>query len=239
MKALAVLTLALAAVALPATAAAHVQISPTVAAPADATLFTLLVPNESDNPTIQVDLKIPDGTIPFSFEDVPGWTRSEQRKANGALDVVTWKGSLPAAAFVRFSFLARTPDEPGDVAWPAVQRYADGTVVRWIGPPDSEQPAAVTTISADAPRQNAGGEGESNEPASTGTEPPAESPPATAEPPATVEPAGTVEPGGAETSAAGAEADGSDDLALGVALGGLVVALLALGLGVWRRRRTG
>jgi MYXO-CTERM domain-containing protein len=151
-------TALLVAAALPATAAAHIQMLPAVAAPGDSTLFTLLVPNESDNPTVQIDLKIPDGVIPFSFEEVPGWERTEKLRADGALDIVTWKGSLPAGEFARFSFLAGTPETPGEIAWPAVQRYEDGSVVRWIGAPDSEEPAAITTISADAPSQNAGGE---------------------------------------------------------------------------------
>jgi uncharacterized protein YcnI len=165
---IAALGLAIAA-AVPAAAMAHVQVSPSVAAPADPTLFTLLVPNESDSPTVQIDLKIPDGVIPFSFEETPGWERTEQRTENGALDVVTWKGSLPAGAFVRFSFLASTPDTTGQISWPAVQRYEDGSVVRWIGAPDSDAPAAITAISADAPRQNAGGEGAGEPAATTGT----------------------------------------------------------------------
>ena len=40
-----------------------------------------------------------------------------------------------------------------------MQRYDDGEEAAWIGPPDAENPAAVTTISASAARQNAGGEG--------------------------------------------------------------------------------
>ena len=52
--------------------------------------------------------------------------------------------------------------------WKAVQRYDDGEEAAWIGPPDSDNPAAVTTVSASAPRQNAGGEGSA--PAADGDE---------------------------------------------------------------------
>jgi uncharacterized protein YcnI len=234
MRRLAVSVLAsVAAIVLPAAAAAHVQISPTLAAPGDPTLFTLLVPNESDVATVQVDVKIPAGVIPFSFEEIPGWRREEQRTDSGALDVVTWKGSLPAGAFVRFSFLARTPDESGEIAWPAVQRYADGSVVRWIGAVGSEEPAAVTTISADAPRQNAGGEGAespSTGPAdATEPEPPASE--TTAAAPATSEPVD-------DASAAGATgASGSDGLARGFGIAGIAVAVIALAASLARRRR--
>jgi uncharacterized protein YcnI len=143
-----------------ATAFAHIQVSPTVAAPNDAVRFTLLVPGELDQPTTKVELQIPAGVLPFSWGETPGWTRKLTQAADGSVASVTWTGSVPADGFVEFSFLAATPPEAGEISWKAVQTYGDGTVVRWIGPPDSEEPAAVTVISADAPRQNAGGENE-------------------------------------------------------------------------------
>lgn len=140
-------------------AAAHVQVRPAVAAPADPVLFTVLVPNEKDAVTTTVTLKMPAGVIPFGFEATPGWTRTVARAPDQSVDTVTWRGRLPPEGFVRFSFLAGTPDRPGRVTWKALQRYADGTVVRWIGPPGSEEPAALTVIRSDAARENAGGEG--------------------------------------------------------------------------------
>ena len=132
---------------------------PALVAPADPVIFTVVVPNERDVATVEVELQIPEGVIPFAFEETPGWKRSERLAADQSLDVVAWTGSLPPGGFVRFSFLAGTPDEPGEITWPTVQTYADGVSARWIGPPDSEEPAAVTVVSADAARQNAGGEG--------------------------------------------------------------------------------
>jgi uncharacterized protein YcnI len=155
-----VLVAAIAGVLLTGAAAAHVQVLPAVVAPGDPTLFTVLVPNESDNPTVQVDLQVPAEVIPFGFEETPGWERSETAKPDGSLDVVTWKGSLPPGEFVRFSFLASPPEQEGTIEWPAVQTYADGSKVRWIGDEGSEEPAAVTAVSASAAAQNAGGEGE-------------------------------------------------------------------------------
>ena len=60
--------------------------------------------------------------------------------------------------FARFSFLASTPEQEGELVWKSIQTYDDGSTSRWIGEPDSDNPAAVTTISKDAPRENAGGE---------------------------------------------------------------------------------
>jgi uncharacterized protein YcnI len=194
-------------------AAAHVQVLPSTVAPGDPTLFTVLVPNESNSETVKVELKIPDGVIPFSFEEAPGWRRVERLAADQSLDVVEWSGALPPGEFVRFSFLAATPEAEGEIAWPAVQSYEDGTKVRWIGGPGSEEPAAITVVSRDAPRQNAGGEGSTVETAPAGDG-------------ATVSaPAGSPEP--ASTEPAG-ESRALEIVALALGAGALLLAAVAL-----------
>jgi uncharacterized protein YcnI len=140
-------------------AAAHVQVSPAEAAPGDRVEVELLVPGERKAHTIEVALRIPDGVAPFSFERAPGWHRQLDKRADGSIEVVRWHGELARDGFVRFAFLATTPDREGEVTWKAIQRYDDGGEAAWIGPPDSERPAAVTRISAAAPAQDAGGEG--------------------------------------------------------------------------------
>ncbi len=200
-------------------ASAHVQVLPASVAPSDPVVFTVLVPNEGGVPTVQVDVKIPDGVIPFSFEETPGWTRSEALAADQSLDVVTWKGSLPPGEFVRFSFIATTPEQEGEIAWPAVQTYQDGTKVRWIGGPGSEEPAATVTVSSDVPKQNAGGEGPGDTSASGETSPA----------PATTE----------QAAPAATESDSSRTLeivAILLGAGGLVAGLAALFV---VRRRSG
>ena len=86
--------------------------------------------------------------------------------------------------------------------------------MRWIGDEGAEEPASFTTISADAPRQNAGGEG-------AGTEAAAEAEPAAATPVAAVAPTD----------------GGSDTLPVVLAAAALAVALLGLGLALRRPRR--
>ncbi len=142
-----------------APAQAHVQVTSTVAAPNDPVRFTVLVPGEREQTTRRIELKVPPGVLPFSFEDTPGWKRRAVEGPDGAVDRIVWTGRLAKDGFVRFSFLAGTPERPGVIAWKALQVYADGAVVRWIGAPGSEQPAPVTRIVAGAPRENAGGEG--------------------------------------------------------------------------------
>jgi uncharacterized protein YcnI len=187
-------------------AGAHVQVTPSTVAPEDAVAFEVLVPNEQEQETVEVAVQIPKGVLAFAFEPVPGWKRSTENASDGSVGVVRWKGRMGADEFVRFSFVASTPAKPGDLAFKAVQTYADKTVVRWIGAPDAEEPAPVVRIVAGAPKQNAGGE------------------------------AGDGGPAGQAATAAPASSSGSDDdktpdgdgLALGLGAGGLALGLMAL-----------
>jgi uncharacterized protein YcnI len=157
----AVAALAAAAVAAAAgPASAHVQITPTVAAPGDSAKFTVLVPGETEAQTTKVELKVPAGVLPFSYNVTPGWKRTLVSAADGSVDRIVWTGRLPRDGFVELSFLAGLPEQPGTLAWKALQTYSDGTVVRWIGAPASEHPAPTTVLKAGAAEQNAGGEGE-------------------------------------------------------------------------------
>jgi uncharacterized protein YcnI len=142
-----------------APAQAHIQVSPTRAAPGDAVLFQLLVPNERAASTVEVSMKVPGNVIPFSYEEPAGWKRRITLANNGAPDIVHWRGHVAVDGFARFGFLATTPAKAGPLAWKTIQRYSDGKEVRWIGAPGSDTPAAVTAVKAGVPRQNAGGEG--------------------------------------------------------------------------------
>jgi uncharacterized protein YcnI len=214
-----------AAIAAAAPAAqAHVQVRPTTAAPGDSVLFQILVPGESEARTTEVALQVPDGVLPFSWEDTPGWTRRVTLADDGSIDVVRWRGRLATDGFVRFAFLAATPEQEGEIAWRAIQTYDNGEKVRWIGPTDSDTPAAVTEITESAPRENAGGEGSAaeaqQEAAGTGG--------AAAEQTATPAPA---------TQQTAADDDGgSDTLALVLALVALVLGAIALFVSLTRRR---
>ena len=106
----------------------------------------MLVPGERDSETVKVELQMPRGLLPFSYEDPAGWKRSLAKAADGSVERVVWTGSAPSDGFTEFSFLAGTPDTPGELQFKALQTYADGTVVRWIGAPDSDNPAAVVKV---------------------------------------------------------------------------------------------
>jgi uncharacterized protein YcnI len=205
---------ALAFAVLVAPASAHVQVTPTEAAPGDPVRFEVLIPGETEAHTTEVALQVPKGVLPFSFEDQPGWKRTLEQADDGSVGVIRWRGRLASDGFVRFSFLAATPEQEGELVWKAVQRYDDGDEAAWIGPPESDNPAPVTSVSAAAPRQNAGGEGGE----------------ATAE--------GAAEPAPAAPAAAVTPADdGGSDGTIGIVLGGAGLVLGAAALVVALRRR--
>lgn len=198
-------------------ASAHIQVTPTVVAPSDPVLFTVLVPGERDTGTVKVDLRLPPGLMPFSFEDVPGWKRRVVRADDGAAERIVWTGRAASDGLVRFVFLAGTPEQPTTLEWKALQTYAGGYVARWIGAPDADYPAAVTEVRADAPRQNAGGEGGG----------------AAAEGDAAGAAANETDEAAADS---GAGADDADWVARGLGIAALVVGLAVGGAMLGRRR---
>jgi uncharacterized protein YcnI len=205
----------------PAVAGAHIQVLPSIVATDDPVKFTVVVPGEQEDSTTSVDLKMPAGLLPFSYEETPGWTRKLVMASNGAVDRVVWTGKLPKDGFVEFSFLAGTPEKAGELVFKALQTYADGSVVRWIGEPKSDHPAPVVEVQNDAPRQNAGGES-----GSEGASRPAAAASATATPAATV-----------ETAAVVSTDDGGNSLAIALGAAGLLFGLIALGVSIRTARR--
>jgi uncharacterized protein YcnI len=143
-KALATLT-AVSALAIPAAASAHVVVSPGKAAPGSFVTFTMSVPNEKEIPTTRVRLAIPKGVTVYSVEAVPGWEWQVTR-AKGRITRLTVTGSLPAGYFQRFAFVGAVPEKPAVLVWRAFQTYEDGSVVRWVGPPNADLPASRTVV---------------------------------------------------------------------------------------------
>jgi uncharacterized protein YcnI len=208
----------------PAVASAHIQVDPKVVAPNDAVKFTVLVPGERSDRTVEVDLKMPADLLPFSYEDTPGWTRRLIEASNGGVDQIVWTGKLAKDGFAEFSFLAGTPAKPEGLAFKALQRYSGGTVVRWIGDPRSDTPAPVVQVVKGAPSQNAGGESSTD---AGGGSSPATKPAATATATATATAAPVRQ---AQTSGGR-----SDTLAIVLGAAGLVLGAVALVVALTRR----
>lgn len=150
----AVLTLAVAGPAF-----AHVTVQPPEGVVGSFSRFVVQVPNEQDKAsTVSIEVKFPPMAF-VSFQDVPGWERTvEMTTLDEPLEVfgeeltevvgtVTWEGGeIEPGEFEEFGFSARLPDDPTTLEFPALQTYSSGEVVRWIGPPDSEEPAALVEV---------------------------------------------------------------------------------------------
>jgi uncharacterized protein YcnI len=136
--------------------AAHVTVQPTEAVAGSFARFVVRVPNERDDAsTTRIEVRFPPLAF-VSFQDVPGWERTvEMQTLDEPLEVfgeqitetvgtVTWSGGeIEPGEFQEFGFSARMPEEQATLEFPANQTYDSGEVVRWIGPPDSEEPAAL------------------------------------------------------------------------------------------------
>jgi uncharacterized protein YcnI len=144
---------ALAALTFTAAAFAHAHVSPSVAPSGESQVFTLAVPNETDDATItKVEITPPDGFSMGSLSPAAGWKGTAKKDGEGdeakVLSVEWTGGSTPPGEAAFFSFLGRSTDA-GDFAFKVRQTYSNGDVVDWAGPESSDTPAPVVkTISS-------------------------------------------------------------------------------------------
>lgn len=196
-------------------AAAHVTVQPSASRPAELQRYRVIVPTErARSATTGVDLRLPEGVTFALVEAAAGW-RSQIVKNGSAVSELRWSGGrVPPGGYAELHFIARNPVRVGPVAWKALQRYDDGSVVRWIGAADSERPAAITRLSEDAvPVDVVSTHGES---------------------------AAAASGGAAATPAKAATAlRGRDGLTLGLAITAAVLGAAALALTLARRRAGG
>ena len=133
----------------PRPAAAHIQVRPALVAPGDPVLFEVLVPGERDAQTVEVTLQVPKDVLPFSFEDPPGWERTNKEAPTAASTSIRWRGKLAEDGFARFAFLGLDARAGGrDRLEGAADLRRRARSSRWIGAPDSENPARGHDASA-------------------------------------------------------------------------------------------
>jgi hypothetical protein len=136
------LLISLAAAALASAASAHVTVSPQQSAPGAREKYELRVPNERKSATITVEFHFPKGLRVTAVEQKPGWQAEALRDPAGNLIGVRWIGNLPPEQFTEFGLLAVNPTGGGDLAFTAIQAFADGTKINWSGAAGSKTPAA-------------------------------------------------------------------------------------------------
>lgn len=170
-------------------------------------------------------MQFPENVIAASFQDVPGWERAvemvpldEPIEEEGEAPVterigsVTWAGGeVEPGEFVEFGVSFQVPeDATGELLFPAIQRYSNGQVVRWISPDqEAETPAPRVEVLPAAGEQSG---------TTTG---------------ATTTTAQDVEAAG--RGSGGGDGDGTATLALVLGIAGLAAGLTALGLVLARR----
>ena len=145
---LATLVFAVALVALPAIAGAHVEIA------ADGTVkATLTVPNEcvkSDTKSLEFNFPTTPALTTATLEPVAGWTaQADKDTATGAVTKVTFTGALTADKSADFPMtLGTIPAGTESVTFTALQNCTNGDVIRWVEktPPGGAEPEHPTPV---------------------------------------------------------------------------------------------
>jgi uncharacterized protein YcnI len=138
--------LALVLLSISAAASAHVSVWPRQSAPGAREKYEIRVPNEKKVDTIALEVRFPAGLRVTSIEQKPEWRAEPLRDASGQLIGVRWSGKLAPEQFTEFGVLAANPPTGAELAWPAVQLFADGTKVEWSGAAGSKTPAPRITL---------------------------------------------------------------------------------------------
>jgi uncharacterized protein len=153
-----------------APAFAHVTVSPDESVAGGFATLTFQVPNESDTAsTTKLEVSFPsDNPIAIaSVQPVPGWTNevatapldppveTEDGQIDERVESVTWTATegaeIKPGEFQQFRISVGLPDTVGALAFPSLQTYSDGDVVRWVDPtdpsaPEAEFPAPTVTL---------------------------------------------------------------------------------------------
>jgi len=156
---------ALLALVAPAGAGAHVTLQPEEAAAGDFTVLDVRVPNERDDAaTTKVDVQLPAGFVFASYQAVPGWSvnvkmqklaepvQTDDGPITSEVREMTWtadsdKDGIQPGQFQDFPISVQIPGEAGDtLTFKAIQTYDNEEVVRWIGAPESEEPAPQVAV---------------------------------------------------------------------------------------------
>lgn len=165
---LAALAAGTALLSLPVAAQAHVTVNPRALPAQSYQVLSVRVPNEDDRAsTTKVRLSFPAGFQSVSYEAQAGWKakvvrrrlarplQTEDGPVTSEVAAIAWSGSkrglgrIAPGQFREFRISVKLPGKAGDVlAFPALQTYSNGTVVRWTGAADSEKPAPTLRLTA-------------------------------------------------------------------------------------------
>jgi uncharacterized protein YcnI len=139
---------AVASAVLPSVAWAHPTFEGSASVPANSDQkLTFHVPEEKGSGVhnTKVVFVLPADFANARCEAKPQWHCAVSSASNGRT-AVSYTRTAGNAADERFAFSVRTPGNPGDYPIPTNQSYSDNSTVRWAGPPNSDTPAPVLTV---------------------------------------------------------------------------------------------
>lgn len=152
----------------PATAQAHISLHPNEVPVGSFATLDIRVPNETDNAnTNKIAVQFPPGFLDVSTEYMPGWSaevkttklakpvQTDDGEVTEQVSEIIWSGSgsqgrIPPEQFLNFPISTEIPGKAGEeLTFKVLQYYDNGEVKRWIGPPDSEEPAPQIDVTAE------------------------------------------------------------------------------------------
>lgn len=157
----------LCSLALPAIAQAHVSLHPNEVPTGSFATLGIRVPNEMESAnTIKLAVQVPPGFLDISTEYMPGWSakvltsklakpiKTPDGEVTEQVREIIWTGDgkqglIPPGQFLDFAISTEIPGKEGEeLTFKALQYYDNGEVVRWIGGPNSEEPAPKIDVTA-------------------------------------------------------------------------------------------
>ncbi len=167
----------LCALAVPGVAQAHVSLHPNEVPTGSFATLQIRVPNESEDAnTVKLAVQVPPGFLDVSTEYMPGWNahvltsklakpaQTDDGEVTEQVKEIVWtghgaQGKIPPGEFLNFGISTEIPGKAGEeLAFKTLQYYDDGEVVRWIGGPESEEPAPqIDVTAAGGPLQDVAG----------------------------------------------------------------------------------
>ena len=230
---------AIATLAVPAAAQAHVTLQPNQAAAGSFTVLNVRVPTERDDAaTSKIDVRFPAGFAAARYQAVPGWKvrvimkklatpiHTDDGPITEGVDRMVFTrtnkaGGIKPGQFQDFPISVQIPGKAGDkLTFKALQTYGDGEVVRWIGAAGSDDPAPQVTVAA-APAQGAAASASTHAGMGAGA------------------PGATGNGGSAQPAAAVSDDGGSDGLSIAALAVGLLGLVFGGGAFLASRRRSG
>jgi uncharacterized protein len=168
MRRIAIAVAAALALLVPATAQAHVSLHPNEVPVGSFATLDIRVPNEMESAnTVKLAVQFPPGFLDVSTEYMPGWSsevktsklakpvQTDDGEVTEQVKEIVWtghggEGKIPPEQFLNFPISTEIPGKAGEqLTFKVLQYYDNGEVVRWIGPPDSEEPAPQVDVTAE------------------------------------------------------------------------------------------